>query len=80
MFILVLMPSMLFSGAFLDRGGLPDWLHFITNGLPLTFLTHAIQQVALLGGGFGDVKIDVLGMAIWGIAGAALCSARFRMA
>jgi ABC-2 type transport system permease protein len=80
LFMLVLMPSMLFSGAFLDRSGLPDWLYFITNGLPLTFLTHAIQEVANLGGGFGDVKIDVLGLAIWGVAGSIICSWRFRMA
>ena len=80
LFMLVLMPSMLFSGAFLDRGGLPDWLHFITNGLPLTFLTHAIQEVANLGGGFTEVRIDILGLAIWGVVGSILCSIRFRMA
>ena len=49
LFMLVLMPSMLFSGAVLDRSGLPDWLYVVTSGLPLTFLTHAIQEVAKTG-------------------------------
>ncbi len=80
LFMLVLMPSMLFSGAFLDRSGLPEWLYFITSGLPLTFLTHAIQEVANLGGGLAEVKTDILGLAIWGVAGSIVCSVRFRMA
>ncbi len=80
MFILVLMPSMLFSGSFLDRSGLPDWLHWITNGLPLTFLANAVQQVTLLGGGLGDISTDLLGLLVWGAAAAVLCAWRFRMA
>lgn len=80
MFMLVLMPSMLFSGAFLDRGGLPDWLHWITGGLPLTFLTDAVQQVSLTKGGLADIQGDLLGMGIWAIAGTALCFWKFRMA
>ncbi|OAI39844.1 hypothetical protein AYO38_06880 [bacterium SCGC AG-212-C10] len=80
LFILVLMPSLLFSGAFLDRSGLPDWLAWITNGLPLTFLTHAIQEIANLGGGLGDIKIDILGLAVWGIGATAVCIWKFRMA
>ena len=80
MFILVLMPSLLFSGAFLDRSGLPDWLHWITNGLPLTFLTDAVQIVANNGGGIRDVGTDVLGLAIWGVVASALCGWKFRMA
>jgi ABC-2 type transport system permease protein len=80
MFMLILMPSMLFSGAFLDRSGLPDWLHWITGGLPLTFLTHAIQEVANLDAGFAAVRGDILGLAVWGIAGTILCAWRFKMA
>jgi ABC-2 type transport system permease protein len=80
LFILVLMPSLLFSGAFLDRGGLPGWLHWITNGLPLTFLTNAIQGIANLGGGFTDIQGDLLGLAVWGVLATALCSWKFKMA
>ncbi|HMS59789.1 MAG TPA: ABC transporter permease [Tepidiformaceae bacterium] len=80
LFILILMPSMLFSGAFLDRSGLPDWLHWITNGLPLTFLTNAVQEIANLGGGVGDITTDILGLVIWGVAATAIASWRFRMA
>lgn len=80
MFILVLMPSMLFSGAFIDRGGLPDWLHWVTGGLPLTFLANAVREIAILGGGFADIRTDLLGLAIWGGVAAVLCVWRFRMA
>lgn len=80
MFMLVLMPSLLFSGAFLDRSGLPDWLYWLTNGLPLTFLTHAVQGVANAGAGWSTIKGDILGMGIWGAAATALAAWRFRMA
>lgn len=80
MFILILMPSLLFSGAFLDRSGLPDWLHWVTGGLPLTFLTDAVQQVANLGGGLGDIRGDLLGLAIWGAVATAIAGWRFKMA
>ena len=80
LFILVLMPSMLFSGSFLDRSGLPDWLHWITNGLPLTFLANAVQELTLLGGGLSAISTDLLGLVIWGAAAAMLCAWKFRMA
>lgn len=80
LFILVLMPSMLFSGAFLDRSGLPDWLHWVTSGLPLTFLTNAVQSVANLDKGFTAIQGDVLGLAIWGLAASVLAGWRFKMA
>lgn len=80
MFMLVLMPSMLFSGAFLDRSGLPDWLQWITSGLPMTFLTNAVQDVANLGLGFRSIERDVLGLALWGVVASVLAGWRFRMA
>ncbi len=80
MFMLILMPSMMFSGAFLDRGGLPNWLHWLTGGLPLTFLTDAVQQVANLDKGLGAIGTDVLGMAVWGVVATAFATWRFRMA
>lgn len=64
LFMLILMPSLLFSGAFLSRSGLPDWLRWITNGLPLTFLTDAVQQIGNLGGGFAQVQGDILGLLV----------------
>ena len=79
MFILILMPSLLFSGAFLDRSGLPGWLHWVTGGLPLTFLTNAVQQVANLGGGLGAVRGDIIGLCAWGAVASILCFWRFRM-
>jgi ABC-2 type transport system permease protein len=80
MFILILMPSLLYSGAFLDRAGLPNWLHWITGGLPLTFLTDAVQQIANLNGGFSDIQGDLLGLAIWGALATALAGWKFKMA
>lgn len=77
---LPLMVSVLFSGAFLDRGGLPDWLHWVTGQLPLTFVTNAVQDIGNLGAGLGDVTPDVLGLLAWGVVMTALATWRFRMA
>jgi ABC-2 type transport system permease protein len=79
LFILMILPSLLFSGAFLDRSGLADWLQWITNGLPLTFLTHAVQQVANLGGGLEAVRGDILGLLVWVALAASAAAWRFRM-
>jgi ABC-2 type transport system permease protein len=78
--MLVLIPSILFSGAFLDRSGLPDWLHWITSGLPLTFLTDAVQQIANLGHGLTALGTDILGLAIWCVGATILAAWRFKMA
>lgn len=80
MFMLILMPSLLFSGAFLDRGGLPDWLHWITGGLPLTFLTDSVQQIANLNKGIDALGTDILGMAVWGAIATVWAIWKFRMA
>ncbi len=80
MFLLVLMPSLLFSGAFLDRSGLPGWLNRFTDMLPLTFLTDAVQKVANLSAGFTAVRADIIGLAVWGIVATAICAWKFKMA
>ena len=80
LFLLVLMPSLLFSGAFLDRRGLPDWLHRATDVLPLTFLTDAVGKVATLGGGLSDVRADILGLLVWGALATAVAAWKFKMA
>ena len=79
LFILVLMPSLLFSGAFISRAGLPEWLRWVTNGLPLTFLTNAIQDIANLGKGFTEIQGDLLGLLAWGVVASLLCGWRFKM-
>jgi ABC-2 type transport system permease protein len=80
MFMLILMPSLLFSGAFLDRSGLPNWLQSITDYLPLTFLVDAVQGVANFGKGFADIQGDLLGMLIWGVGASLLAAWRFKLA
>lgn len=77
--LLILLPSMLFSGAFISRDGLPEWLKFITNGLPLTFLTNAIQDIANLGKGITAIEGDLLGLLVWGVVASAICARTFRM-
>lgn len=77
---LPLMVSVLFSGAFLDRSGLPDWLHFATGLLPLTYVTNAVQDIANFGAGLTDVTGDLAGLLAWGVAATLLAAWRFRMA
>lgn len=77
---LPLMVSVLFSGAFLDRSGLPDWLHFVTGLLPLTYVTNAVQDVANFGAGLSGITGDLLGLMVWGVGITLLAAWRFRMA
>lgn len=76
---LPLIVSVMFSGAFLDRSGLPDWLHWITGKLPLTLLTEAVQKVGNLGAGVEDILPQLGGLALWGLGAAVLAGFRFRM-
>lgn len=77
---LPLMVSVLFAGVFLDRSGLPGWLHFVTGLLPLTYVTNAVQEVANFGAGITDITGDLAGLLAWGVGATLLAAWRFRMA
>lgn len=64
---LVTLPQFLLAGTFFPIDVFPKWLQAVTRVLPLTYLNDALRKVAFDGAGFGDIKWDVLALAIWGV-------------
>jgi ABC-2 type transport system permease protein len=62
---LFVFPQLFLGGVFFPTSGMPNWLQAITKLLPLTYFTNAIREVMTKGAGFGDIKIDLLGMTVW---------------
>jgi ABC-2 type transport system permease protein len=64
---LITFPMLFLSGVFIPRDGLPVWLQKITGLLPLTFLADAMRSVSTLGYTLWQVRMDILGLVVWGI-------------
>jgi ABC-2 type transport system permease protein len=75
---LIGLPMIVLSGVFFSRAGMPGWLHGLTGLLPLTYLVDALRHISYDGFGLGDVRGDLLGMAIWLAVSAVLAVRLFR--
>jgi ABC-2 type transport system permease protein len=62
---IITLPQFLLSGTFFATTAFPSWLQGLSNVLPLTYLNHAMRQVAFEGAGLGDVTKDLLILGIW---------------
>jgi len=62
---IVTLPQFLLSGTFFATTAFPSWLRGLADILPLTYLNHAMRQVAFEGAGLGDVTHDLLILGIW---------------
>jgi len=72
------LPMIVLSGVFFSRGGMPGWLHGITDVLPLTYLVDALRHVSYDGWGLLDLRTDLLGLAAWLVVSGALAVRLFR--
>lgn len=72
------LPMIVLSGVFFSRGGMPGWLHGITDLLPLTYLVDALRHVSYDGWGLLDIRPDLLGLAAWLLVSGALAVRLFR--
>jgi ABC-2 type transport system permease protein len=75
---LVGLPMIVLSGVFFSRGGMPGWLHGITDLLPLTYLVDGLRHISYDGWGLLDIRTDLLGMAVWLLISGALAVRLFR--
>lgn len=75
---LIVMPQMFLSGVFFPRELLPDWLAKVTSYLPLTYLADAMRQVINKGATFGDIRTDLIGLAVWGVIAFVISTRVFR--
>jgi ABC-2 type transport system permease protein len=62
---LIGLPMIVLSGVFFSRGGMPGWLHSLTDLLPLTYLVDALRHISYDGFGLLDVRTDIVGMLAW---------------
>jgi len=72
------LPMIVLSGVFFSRGGMPGWLHGITDFLPLTYLVDALRHLSYDGWGLLDIRTDLLGLAAWLVVSGALAVRLFR--
>ncbi len=73
-------PMLFLGGVFFSISNMPMWLQHIAKFLPLTFFSTALRSVMTKTATFGDIKWDLLGMAVWAVIliGAATFSFRFQ--
>jgi len=64
---LVTLPQFLLSGVFFSTDAFPGWIQPIANNLPLSFLNTALRKIANEGATLYDVRLQLLGLAIWGV-------------
>ncbi len=64
---LITFPMLFLSGTFIPRDNLPEWLQRLTGFLPLTYLADAMRSVSTLGYSLWQVRMDILGLIVWGI-------------
>lgn len=72
------LPMIVLSGVFFSRGGMPGWLHGITDLLPLTYLVDALRHLSYDGFGLLDIRTDLLGLLAWLVVSGALAVRLFR--
>lgn len=73
-----LLPNILLSGFMFPYEGMPKPAQILSQGLPLTHFLRIVRTITLKGGGFADVRLELVWLA--GILGAliVLASLRFR--
>ena len=64
------LPVLLLSGAFFPVHGLPDFLQWFADALPLTHLLDAMRSVFVDGGVGSDDLGGLLVVVLWGVGGA----------
>jgi ABC-2 type transport system permease protein len=65
---LVVFPMLFLGNIFFSSSNMPPWLATLANLLPLSYFATALRDVMTKGAGFFDIKWNLLGMAIWGLA------------
>ncbi|HET6379852.1 MAG TPA: ABC transporter permease [candidate division Zixibacteria bacterium] len=64
---IISLPMMFLSGTFFPREAMPSFLQGVTEYMPLTFLNHALRDIANEGAGVVELAPDLLGMAVWAV-------------
>jgi ABC-2 type transport system permease protein len=71
-----LLPNILLSGFMFPYEGMPRPAQILGQGLPLTHFLRIVRTITLKGGGFADVRVELVWLA--GILGALIVLASLR--
>lgn len=75
---LVIFPQMFLSGVFFPLEAAPDWLATSAGLLPLSFVSHALRELANEGTPLVELWPDITGIAVWTAIGLFLAIRYFR--
>ena len=75
---LITLPQFFFSGVFFSKDAAPELIRPVTNLLPLTFLNDALREISVQGATLWDVRMQLLGLAVWTVIGFAFAVRFFR--
>jgi ABC-2 type transport system permease protein len=75
---LVALPLIFLSGIFFPRTVMPDWLQWITQYSPLTYVTEAMRGISLDGASLWGIRWDLIGIAAWLLFAVVLARRLFR--
>jgi len=75
---LITLPPFFFSGVFFSKNAAPELILPITNWLPLSLLNYALRAISVPGATLWDVRIQIVGLLVWTLAGFILAVRLFR--
>ena len=74
----VLLPTLIISGFMFPREGMPQFLQWLSYGLPITYFLVIVRGVILKGAGLADLWDQILPMAVLGALFFVVSVARFQ--
>ncbi len=74
----IVLPMAFLSGAFFPLDGAPGWLRAVSRVMPLRYLTDALRDVMVRGGGLRDVLPTLFGLLAFGTVLTAVAGRFFR--
>ncbi|PIZ00977.1 hypothetical protein COY62_00595 [bacterium (Candidatus Howlettbacteria) CG_4_10_14_0_8_um_filter_40_9] len=74
----VTMPMMFLGGVFFPIEAMPTWLQPVSRALPLSYMSDALRKVISEGVSLYTIRIDLLVLLVWGIAGFLIAARTFK--
>lgn len=74
----MIMPNILLSGYMFPREAMPDFIHGLSNILPLTYFIKVLRGIILKGNGFGELYKEFAILVAFGIVFLALATLKFK--
>ena len=66
---LISLPQFFLGGVFFPKEAAPEAIRPFAQMLPLTLMNDALREISAQGASLWDVRVPLLGLAVWGVAG-----------